>query len=455
MTAITTRAGKGTPLTNAEVDANFTGLNTDKEDKANKGVANGYAGLDAAGKVPANQLPSYVDDILEFANLVAFPATGEAGKIYVALDTNKTYRWSGSAYVEISALSGTPTAPTAANGTNNTQIATTAFVLATRLDQLAAPTADVSMNSRKITGLAEPVGSQDAATKNYVDMAVQGLTPKQSVKAATTANIASLSGTMTIDGVALVAGDRVLVKDQTSASQNGIYVVAAGAWARASDADTWAELVSAYVFVEQGTTNADNGFLCTVDPGGTVGSTAVTFVQFSGAGQITAGAGLTKTGNQLDVGAGTGIQVNADDIQLAGQALALHNLSTSGLIARTGAGTVAGRALSASGSGISVSNGDGVSGNPTVSLSAAAAALGALTPAADQLPYFTGAAAAALTTLSAFIRTLLDDADAAAARSTLGLGTMATQAASNVAISGGSITNLTTFDGVTIDGGTF
>jgi len=83
-----------------------------KENKANKGVANGYAGLDAAGKVPANQLPSYVDDVLEFANLVAFPATGEAGKIYVALDTNKTYRWSGSAYVEISASPGTTDALT-------------------------------------------------------------------------------------------------------------------------------------------------------------------------------------------------------------------------------------------------------------------------------------------------------------------------------------------------------
>lgn len=101
MTVITTRAGKGAPLTNAEVDANFTGLNTDKEAIANKGVANGYAGLDATGKVPVAQLPSYVDDVLEFANLAGFPATGEAGKIYVALDTNKTYRWSGSAYIYI------------------------------------------------------------------------------------------------------------------------------------------------------------------------------------------------------------------------------------------------------------------------------------------------------------------------------------------------------------------
>lgn len=192
-------------------------------------------------------------------------------------------------------------------------------VRTSRLDQMAAPAADVAMNSRKLTGVADPVNAQDAATKNYVDSVAQGLDPKQSVKAASTANIASLSGTMTIDGIALVAGDRVLVKDQTAAAQNGIYVVAAGAWARASDADAWAELVSAYVFVEQGTTNADNGFLCSVDAGGTLGTTAVTFVQFSGAGQITAGAGLTKTGNQLDIGTASSsrIVVNADNIDLA------------------------------------------------------------------------------------------------------------------------------------------
>lgn len=322
-------------------------------------------------------------------------------------------------------------------------------VRSNRLDQMAAPAAAVSLNNQRITGLAEPTASTDAATKNYVDLAVQGLDPKASVKVATTGNIAALSGTMTIDGIALQAGDRVLVKDQTTASQNGIYVVNTAAWTRSADADSWVKLVSAYVFVEQGATNADNGYLFTVDAGGTLEATGVSIVQFNGAGQITAGNGLTKTGNQIAVGAGTGIAVATGSVGLTGQALALHSMATNGIFVRTGAGTVAARSIAVSGAGISVANGDGVSGNPTVSLGAALSAVGALTPAADRIAYYSGTAAAALTTLSPFGRSLIDDADAATARATLGLGSMATQNAGAVSITGGSI------DNITFDGGTF
>ena len=192
-------------------------------------------------------------------------------------------------------------------------------VRTSRLDQMSAPTADVSFNSRKITNLADPTNDQDAATKAYVDAARSGLDVKQSVRVATTANI-TLSGTQTIDGVAVVAGDRVLVKDQSTASQNGIYVVAAGSWSRSTDADTSAEVTAGmFTFVAEGATNADSGWILTTNDTITLGTTPLAFAQFSGAGQITAGAGMTKNGNTLDVGTASSsrIVVNADNIDLA------------------------------------------------------------------------------------------------------------------------------------------
>lgn len=107
--------------------------------------------------------------------------------------------------------------------------------------------------------------------------AAAGMKWRPSVRAATTANLAALSGLLTIDGVTLIAGDRVLVKDQTTQSTNGVYIAAAGAWTRATDADTWTELVSQVVAPEQGTTQADVPYICTVNQGGTIGVTAVTW----------------------------------------------------------------------------------------------------------------------------------------------------------------------------------
>jgi len=176
-------------------------------------------------------------------------------------------------------------------------------VRTSRLDQMAVPTASVNLNSQKIINLATPTNATDAANKDYVDSVSQGLDPKNSVHVATTTNLNLSSPGGTIDGVTMVSGDRVLVKDQTTASQNGIYVWngAASAMTRASDADSVTKLNGgAFVFVEEGTTYATTGWVLQQPVGNYVlGTTALTWSQFSGAGQITAGTGLTKSGNTI------------------------------------------------------------------------------------------------------------------------------------------------------------
>lgn len=170
-----------------------------------------------------------------------------------------------------------------------------------------------------VTLHADPTSPMHAATKQYVDATATGLDVKASVRAATTANI-TRSGEQTIDGVELVAGNRVLVKNQSTGSQNGIYIVASGAWTRAADFDANAEVnPGAFTFVEEGTVNADSGWVLTNDGTVTVDTTALTFTQFSGAGQIDAGNGLTKSGNTLNVATADAgrIVVNANDIDLA------------------------------------------------------------------------------------------------------------------------------------------
>lgn len=195
-------------------------------------------------------------------------------------------------------------------------------VRTSRLDQMAAPTASVSLNNQKIINLLDPSSAQDAATKAYVDATVQGLDVKASVRVASTANVNIAAPGTAIDGVTLTNGDRVLLKDQTTGSQNGIYVFngSGSAMTRATDADSSAEVTPGmFTFVEEGTTNADSGWTLTTNAAITLGTTALVFAQFSGAGQITAGAGLTKTGNTLDVATASSarIVINADSIDLA------------------------------------------------------------------------------------------------------------------------------------------
>ena len=167
-------------------------------------------------------------------------------------------------------------------------------------------TGAIAMGTNKITGLGTPTDATDAATKAYVDSAAQGIDWKASVRVATTATgtlASAFADGSTVDGVVLATGDRILIKNQATGSQNGIYVVqATGAPTRSTDADANAEVTSNFaVFVEEGTVNADSGWVLTNDGAVTVGTTALTFTQFTGLGQITAGDGLTKTGNTLNV----------------------------------------------------------------------------------------------------------------------------------------------------------
>jgi hypothetical protein len=167
-------------------------------------------------------------------------------------------------------------------------------------------TGAIAMGTNKITGLGTPTDAADAATKAYVDSAAQGIDWKASVRAATTAAVTLASGLEngdTLDGVTLATGNRILVKNQSTGSENGIYVVqATGAPTRSTDADTDAELTSNFaVFVEEGTLNADQGYVLTNNGAITVGTTALVFTQFTGLGQVTAGTGLSKTANTIGI----------------------------------------------------------------------------------------------------------------------------------------------------------
>ncbi len=177
-----------------------------------------------------------------------------------------------------------------------------------------------------------PTQDLHAVTKAYVDSVVQGLDIKESVRVATTENIA-LSGAITVDGIALGAGDRVLVKNQTNAAENGIYVVADGAWTRAVDASDGKVSSGMFTFVEEGTVNANSGYVLATDGKIVVGTTELSFSQFSGMGQVLVGTGLGKNGNEIFIndtgvtaGTYTKVTVNAQ-----GQVTAAEKLTSSDL----------------------------------------------------------------------------------------------------------------------------
>lgn len=186
-----------------------------------------------------------------------------------------------------------------------------------------------SMNSQKITSLLDPTDAQDAASKAYVDSVAQGLNVHDAVACATTANI-SLTAEQTLDGI-LTSTDRVLVRSQTDPIENGIYVTAAGAWARAADMDAADEVAGSFVFISDGTTLGNTGWVCTNEPESVVIDTdAITFSQFSDAGYVTASTGLLKSGNDIQA---TGV---LEDLNTLGAAA-----SDSQFIVATGAGAFA------------------------------------------------------------------------------------------------------------------
>lgn len=271
----------------------------------------------------------------------------------------------------------------------------TVAVLTNTLDQFAAPATNVSMNSKRITSLADGVSANDAVNLGQLSAAISGLLVKANCRVATTADLnatyagggktltCNVNGAISVDGVSLSASDRVLVKNQTTGAENGIYTVTTVGTGgtpfvltRATDFDTDAEvLTGSYTFITAGSTNASYGFYLTTAAVITLDTTSLSFTVFIGAGSYIGGDGLTLSGLTFNVVGGTGITVAADSISVDFTAVqakdatltALAAYNTNGFLVQTAADTFAGRTISA-GTAIAVTNGNGVSGNPSIAV---------------------------------------------------------------------------------------
>ena len=271
-------------------------------------------------------------------NLAAAPSSPVKGQIYFDSTGNILYWWSGTVWVaamdaggsgfpgyatsvvaettfsQVSAV-GVATTVARADHTHGSPVHDAAAHSTIPISALAPATGPINMGGNVINNVGTPVSGTDAANKSYVDNLSAGLSWKDAVRVCSAGfNFGTMTGLLAVDGVTVAAGDRVLLKDQSTASTNGIYVAAVGAWTRAPDFDAAGEADGAAVFVMEGATMADTAWVCTTNAPITIGTTPLAWSQFAGGGTIVGGAGLLLSGNTLNILSDSTIVVTADQI---------------------------------------------------------------------------------------------------------------------------------------------